>query len=148
MGMILPGLTGIVLTTGALFIPGLSYELTMLLLLPLGICAGFFVVPVNALIQYRPQPAEKGQVIGVSNLLSFGGIAFCTVCHVEAGTSRRESWILDLFHRVHFDGFCSRLDVAAALAQRPLLDAAATTNYPIGERPRGAFGRRRRGQDK
>lgn len=75
MGMILPGLTGIVFTTGALFIPGLSYELTMLLLLLLGICAGFFVVPVNALIQYRPQPAEKGRVIGVSNLLSFGGIA-------------------------------------------------------------------------
>jgi len=30
---------------------------------------------VNALIQHRPQAAEKGRVIGVSNLLSFGGIA-------------------------------------------------------------------------
>jgi len=75
MGMILPGLTGIVLTTGALFTPGLSYEWTMLLLFLLGSCAGFFVVPVNALIQHRPRPAEKGRVIGVSNFLSFGGIA-------------------------------------------------------------------------
>ena len=75
MGMILPGLTGIVLTTGALFIPGLSYEWTMALLFLLGSCAGFFVVPVNALIQHRPLPSEKGQVIGVSNFLSFGGIA-------------------------------------------------------------------------
>jgi acyl-[acyl-carrier-protein]-phospholipid O-acyltransferase / long-chain-fatty-acid--[acyl-carrier-protein] ligase len=75
MGMILPGLTGIVLTTAALFVPGLSYEFTMLLLLLLGIGAGFFVVPINAMIQNRPKPEEKGRVIGVSNLLSFGGIA-------------------------------------------------------------------------
>jgi acyl-[acyl-carrier-protein]-phospholipid O-acyltransferase/long-chain-fatty-acid--[acyl-carrier-protein] ligase len=75
MGMILPGLTGIVLTTGALFLPRLSYDLTLVLLLLLGLCAGFFVVPVNAMIQNRPKPEEKGRVIGVSNLLSFGGIA-------------------------------------------------------------------------
>jgi acyl-[acyl-carrier-protein]-phospholipid O-acyltransferase / long-chain-fatty-acid--[acyl-carrier-protein] ligase len=75
MGMILPGLTGIVLATGALFAPGLSYEAVMALLFALGISAGFFVVPVNALIQNRPKPEVKGRVIGASNLLSFGGIA-------------------------------------------------------------------------
>jgi acyl-[acyl-carrier-protein]-phospholipid O-acyltransferase/long-chain-fatty-acid--[acyl-carrier-protein] ligase len=75
MGMILPGLTGIVLATGALFAPGLSYEAVMALLFALGICAGFFVVPVNALIQNRPKPEVKGRVIGASNFLSFGGIA-------------------------------------------------------------------------
>ena len=74
-GMILPGLTGIVLMTGALFAPGLSYEMVALLLFFLGLSAGFFVVPVNALIQSRPRPEVKGRVIGVSNLLSFGGIA-------------------------------------------------------------------------
>jgi len=74
-GMILPGMTGIVLATGALFVPGLSYEMVMLLLATLGIAAGFFVVPINALIQNRPKPEEKGRVIGASNLLSFGGIA-------------------------------------------------------------------------
>jgi hypothetical protein len=46
--MILPGLTGIVLGTAALSVPGLSYELVMLLLFALGVFAGFFVVPVNA----------------------------------------------------------------------------------------------------
>jgi acyl-[acyl-carrier-protein]-phospholipid O-acyltransferase/long-chain-fatty-acid--[acyl-carrier-protein] ligase len=75
MGMILPGLTGIVLATGGLFAPGLSYEAVMALLFALGICAGFFVVPVNALIQNRPRPEVKGRVIGASNFLSFGGIA-------------------------------------------------------------------------
>lgn len=74
-GMILPGLTGIVLATGALFVPGLSYDMVMLLLFALGVCAGFFVVPVNALIQNRPRPEVKGRVIAASNLLSFGGIA-------------------------------------------------------------------------
>jgi MFS family permease len=75
MGMILPGLTGIVLATGAPFTPGLSYEVVMALLFTLGICSGFFVVPVNALIQNRPKPEVKGRVIGASNFLSFGGIA-------------------------------------------------------------------------
>jgi acyl-[acyl-carrier-protein]-phospholipid O-acyltransferase/long-chain-fatty-acid--[acyl-carrier-protein] ligase len=75
MGMILPGLTGIVLVSGGLFAPGLSYGAVMGLLIVLGLCAGFFVVPVNALIQNRPRPEEKGRVIGVSNFLSFGGIA-------------------------------------------------------------------------
>ncbi len=75
MGMILPGMTGIVLATGALFVPGLSYGAVMLLLVALGMAAGFFVVPINALIQNRPRPEVKGRVIGASNLLSFGGIA-------------------------------------------------------------------------
>ena len=75
MGMILPGLTGIVLVLGALFVPGISYPMVMALLFVLGISAGFFVVPVNALIQNRPRPEVKGRVIGASNFLSFGGIA-------------------------------------------------------------------------
>lgn len=75
MGMILPGLTGIVLVTGSLFAPGLGYGAVMILLFALGICAGFFVVPVNALIQKRPRPEVRGRVIGVANFLSFGGIA-------------------------------------------------------------------------
>ena len=75
MGMILPGLTGIVLATGALSVPGLTFEGALALLVALGISAGFFVVPVNALIQNRPRPEVKGRVIGASNLLSFGGIA-------------------------------------------------------------------------
>lgn len=75
LGMILPGLAGIVLLTLALSVPGLNYLTTLLLLAGLGACAGFFVVPVNALIQNRPSPEHKGRVLGAANLLSFGGIA-------------------------------------------------------------------------
>jgi sugar phosphate permease len=41
----------------------------------LGVAGGFFVVPVNALIQQRPSPQEKGRTIAVANLLSFVGVA-------------------------------------------------------------------------
>jgi acyl-[acyl-carrier-protein]-phospholipid O-acyltransferase/long-chain-fatty-acid--[acyl-carrier-protein] ligase len=41
----------------------------------LGFWAGFFAVPVNALIQHRPAEADKGGIIAASNLLSFIGIA-------------------------------------------------------------------------
>jgi acyl-[acyl-carrier-protein]-phospholipid O-acyltransferase/long-chain-fatty-acid--[acyl-carrier-protein] ligase len=41
----------------------------------LGFWAGFFAVPVNALIQHRPAEADKGGIIAAANLLSFVGIA-------------------------------------------------------------------------
>jgi acyl-[acyl-carrier-protein]-phospholipid O-acyltransferase/long-chain-fatty-acid--[acyl-carrier-protein] ligase len=45
------------------------------LLSVLGFWAGFFAVPVNALIQHRPADKDKGGIIAASNLLSFVGIA-------------------------------------------------------------------------
>jgi acyl-[acyl-carrier-protein]-phospholipid O-acyltransferase / long-chain-fatty-acid--[acyl-carrier-protein] ligase len=41
----------------------------------LGFWAGFFAVPVNALIQHRPEAKDKGGIIAAANLLSFVGIA-------------------------------------------------------------------------
>jgi acyl-[acyl-carrier-protein]-phospholipid O-acyltransferase/long-chain-fatty-acid--[acyl-carrier-protein] ligase len=41
----------------------------------LGFWAGFFAVPVNALIQHRPAEENKGGIIAGANLLSFVGIA-------------------------------------------------------------------------
>jgi acyl-[acyl-carrier-protein]-phospholipid O-acyltransferase/long-chain-fatty-acid--[acyl-carrier-protein] ligase len=41
----------------------------------LGFWAGFFAVPVNALIQHKPAEQDKGGVIAAANLLSFVGIA-------------------------------------------------------------------------
>jgi acyl-[acyl-carrier-protein]-phospholipid O-acyltransferase/long-chain-fatty-acid--[acyl-carrier-protein] ligase len=41
----------------------------------LGFCAGFFAVPVNALIQHKPADEDKGGIIAAANLLSFVGIA-------------------------------------------------------------------------
>jgi len=62
-------LTGIALGTMHVGITG-----SALLLATLGFWAGFFAVPVNALIQHCPAEENKG-IIAASNLLSFVGIA-------------------------------------------------------------------------
>src|SRR5580700_4226392 len=53
---------------------GLSFERVLGLLAALGLSAGFCAVPVNALIQHRPDEKDKGGVIAAANLLSFVGI--------------------------------------------------------------------------
>ena len=74
-GMVLPGLGGILLMSVFLSMPGIRYLTVLIQLAFLGIAGGFFVVPVNALIQQRPRPEEKGRAIAVANLLSFVGVA-------------------------------------------------------------------------
>jgi len=58
--------------------PGLSFGTVAACLALLGFFGGFFVVPVNALIQHRPDPDRKGGVIASANLLSFVGIFIAT----------------------------------------------------------------------
>jgi acyl-[acyl-carrier-protein]-phospholipid O-acyltransferase/long-chain-fatty-acid--[acyl-carrier-protein] ligase len=74
-GMVLPGLAGILLMAALLSRRGISYSVVLVQLALLGVAGGFFVVPVNALIQQRPRPQEKGRAIAVANLLSFVGVA-------------------------------------------------------------------------
>jgi acyl-[acyl-carrier-protein]-phospholipid O-acyltransferase/long-chain-fatty-acid--[acyl-carrier-protein] ligase len=74
-GMILPGMIGIMAMSALLARPGLSFLIVAILLALLGTAGGFFVVPVNALIQRLPAPEEKGRTIAVANLLSFVGVA-------------------------------------------------------------------------
>ncbi len=74
-GMVLPGLAGIFLMAALLSRPGLSFAAVLAQLTLLGIAGGFFVVPVNVLIQHRPRLEEKGRTIAVANLLSFVGVA-------------------------------------------------------------------------
>jgi acyl-[acyl-carrier-protein]-phospholipid O-acyltransferase/long-chain-fatty-acid--[acyl-carrier-protein] ligase len=75
MGMVLPGLAGILLMAVLLSWPGLGYSTVLLCLIALGFAGGFFVVPINALIQRRPAATEKGRTIAVANMLSFLGVA-------------------------------------------------------------------------
>jgi acyl-[acyl-carrier-protein]-phospholipid O-acyltransferase/long-chain-fatty-acid--[acyl-carrier-protein] ligase len=56
---------GLVVSAVRLRIPDLSL---------LGFFGGFFAVPLNALIQHRPRPEQKGGVIAAANLLSFVGV--------------------------------------------------------------------------
>src|SRR5215468_4899760 len=64
------------MTVMAALVGGMSHSFfaagTLLALL--GFFAGFFAVPVNALIQHRPAPGTKGGIIAAGNLLSFLGV--------------------------------------------------------------------------
>ena len=53
---------------------GISLERAATNLGLLGFFGGFYAVPLNALIQHRPDPARKGGVIAAANLISFVGV--------------------------------------------------------------------------
>ena len=74
-GLISAGTLGITAMATLLGIPHIGYATVAGLLGALGFFAGFFAVPINAIIQYRPEPDRKGIVIAIANLLSFVGIA-------------------------------------------------------------------------
>jgi len=53
---------------------GISLERAAAYLGLLGFFGGFYAVPLNALIQHRPDPARKGGIIAAANLISFVGV--------------------------------------------------------------------------
>jgi acyl-[acyl-carrier-protein]-phospholipid O-acyltransferase/long-chain-fatty-acid--[acyl-carrier-protein] ligase len=57
----------------------------------LGFFGGFFAVPLNALIQHRPEPAHKGGVIAAANLLSFIGVFFAAGAYYLFSTVFRQT---------------------------------------------------------
>jgi MFS family permease len=75
MGMVLPGLGGVLAMAALLSWPGIGFGTVLSFLILLGFAGGFFVVPINALIQRRPAVTEKGRTIAVANMLSFIGVA-------------------------------------------------------------------------
>ncbi len=60
---------------------GLTFAMVLGLLAALGFTGGFFVVPVNALIQHRPRDEQKGAVIALSAFLSFVGIGVASTVY-------------------------------------------------------------------
>ena len=73
-GLVPLGAVGMALFACVLSAPGLSFLPVLSLLAALGFSGGFFVVPINALIQHRPDEAKKGGVIAFANWLSFAGV--------------------------------------------------------------------------
>jgi len=73
-GLIPLGSFGMTVFGGFLALPGRELPGVVTGLALYGFFAGFFIVPIAALIQHRPDRTEKGAVIAASNLLSFVGI--------------------------------------------------------------------------
>jgi acyl-[acyl-carrier-protein]-phospholipid O-acyltransferase/long-chain-fatty-acid--[acyl-carrier-protein] ligase len=73
-GLIPLGAIGMSLFAFAISIHGLTFLQVVALLAALGFSGGFFIVPINALIQHRPAEDKKGSVIAFANFLSFVGV--------------------------------------------------------------------------
>jgi acyl-[acyl-carrier-protein]-phospholipid O-acyltransferase/long-chain-fatty-acid--[acyl-carrier-protein] ligase len=74
VGLIPLGAVGMTIFGGLLYGEGHTLQSASVLLSLLGFFAGFFVVPIGALIQHRPKPVDKGGVIAAANFWSFVGI--------------------------------------------------------------------------
>src|SRR5713226_6756031 len=73
-GLVPLGTLGMTVLGILLSLHDLTFTGVLLLLAGLGFAGGFFIVPINALIQHRPEESKKGGIIAAANLLSFAGI--------------------------------------------------------------------------
>ncbi len=70
-GLVPLGSLGMLIFGPALSIRGLTFLEVGVLLAALGFSAGFFIVPINALLQHRPEGARRGGVIAATNMISW-----------------------------------------------------------------------------
>jgi acyl-[acyl-carrier-protein]-phospholipid O-acyltransferase/long-chain-fatty-acid--[acyl-carrier-protein] ligase len=80
-GLIPLGALGLSLAATALAAPGLSYGQSLVRLALLGTAGGFFIVPICALLQHRPEKGKKGGVLATANLFSFVGVFLASGAH-------------------------------------------------------------------
>ncbi len=74
LGLVPLGSIGIVGFSILLAVSAPSYTQTVAALLLLGFSGGFFIVPLNALLQQKSGREEKGRVIATANFLMTGGV--------------------------------------------------------------------------
>jgi acyl-[acyl-carrier-protein]-phospholipid O-acyltransferase / long-chain-fatty-acid--[acyl-carrier-protein] ligase len=80
-GLVPFGAAGLSVASLWLAAPGLSLQAVLARLALLGFAGGFFIVPVSALLQHRPDKSKKGEVLAAANLLSFVGIFLASGAH-------------------------------------------------------------------
>ncbi|MGA2867014.1 MAG: MFS transporter [Verrucomicrobiota bacterium] len=80
-GLVPLGALGLSAASASLGAPGLSMAGAIVRLALLGFAGGFFIVPVTALLQHRPDKEKKGEVLAAANLLSFVGVFLASGAH-------------------------------------------------------------------
>jgi len=73
-GLVPLGAFGLSIFSALLASPRFSLHGDLVLLSLLGFFGGFFIVPVAALLQHRPDKTRKGEMLATANLLSFVGV--------------------------------------------------------------------------
>jgi acyl-[acyl-carrier-protein]-phospholipid O-acyltransferase/long-chain-fatty-acid--[acyl-carrier-protein] ligase len=80
-GLVPLGAIGLSVAAMLLALPGLSLAKALVLLALLGMAGGFFIVPIAALLQHRPEKDKKGELLAMANLLSFIGAFLASGAH-------------------------------------------------------------------
>jgi acyl-[acyl-carrier-protein]-phospholipid O-acyltransferase/long-chain-fatty-acid--[acyl-carrier-protein] ligase len=73
-GLVPLGAVGITVFAAILWNPHLHFSSILGVLSALGFFAGFFIVPISAILQHRPSRQDKGIVLAAANLLSSAGL--------------------------------------------------------------------------
>jgi acyl-[acyl-carrier-protein]-phospholipid O-acyltransferase/long-chain-fatty-acid--[acyl-carrier-protein] ligase len=77
-GLVPLGAVGLTIFSATLSRASLGYHDALTHLALLGFFGGFFIVPIAAIMQHRPEKGRKGAVLAAGNLLSFVGIALAS----------------------------------------------------------------------
>ncbi|HNQ74021.1 MAG TPA: acyl-[ACP]--phospholipid O-acyltransferase [Verrucomicrobiota bacterium] len=80
-GLVPLGALGMSVTCLALLLESLSLPGVLAVLAGLGFFGGFFIVPVTALLQHRPDSRRRGELLAAANLLSFIGVFAASAAH-------------------------------------------------------------------
>jgi acyl-[acyl-carrier-protein]-phospholipid O-acyltransferase/long-chain-fatty-acid--[acyl-carrier-protein] ligase len=80
-GLVPLGALGLSLASTSLAVSGLTENTVRILLALLGFSGGFFIVPIAALLQHRPEKTRKGELLATANLLSFVGVFLASGAH-------------------------------------------------------------------
>ena len=87
-GLIPLGSIELTLMAVILSIPGIGFGAFAFYLAALGFFGGFFIVPVAALLQHRPDKDKKGAILAAANLLSFVGAFLASgVCYLATSVA-------------------------------------------------------------
>lgn len=91
LGLVPLGALGLVAFSVDLAFSFRSVSRTVVDLFGLGACGGLFVLPLQAYIQQRSPPEERGKVIATSNILSFVGVLIASGC----------LWAFSVYFKLH-----------------------------------------------
>lgn len=80
-GLVPLGAMGLCVACCAMGVTGLSLTAAYVWLGVLGFFGGFFIVPISALLQHRPDADKKGEILAAANLLSFVGVFLASGAH-------------------------------------------------------------------
>ncbi len=80
-GLVPAGAIGMAIACSLLFSSSVLLPSALVLLALLGFSGGFFIVPISALLQHRPEKERKGELLAAANLLSFGGVFAASGAH-------------------------------------------------------------------